>query len=193
MSETPDQAKTRRRWLSLAEMVGVAGVLIAALTLWLGWANRHEEVVAKQAETSAAARDRARVDLTATVAEGGRTLRIADARHDLRDLRITFPAALGVGPQRPAEMAIDATWIAEPLLRLTDGGTDARTGRLPVLLAVDYWDGDAVRTATGLYDIVWRTEGRVLRGRALTLEALRLRARGGDQAGLDAAWSHEKP
>ncbi|SFP37653.1 hypothetical protein [Sphingomonas rubra] len=192
MKETAEQA-TRRRWITLAELVAVAGVLIAALTLYLGWSDRRADEAARQAETANSARDRSRVDLKAAVEDGGTALALTDERHDLSELTVAFPRALGVATQRPAETAIDADWIAAPLLKLTDGGADARTGRLPVLLTVRYWDGDAARTATGIYDVIWRTEGRMLRGRTLSLEGLRLRERGGGQARLDAIWAREKP
>lgn len=196
MNEARERAQdraTRRRWITLAELVAVAGVLIAALTLYLGWADRRADDAARRAETTSAARERSRVDLQATVEGNGATLALKDGRHDLSDLAIAFPRALGVAGRRPAETAIEAGWIAAPLLKLTDGGADERTGRLPVRLTVRYWDGDTPRTATGIYDIIWKTEGRLLRGRTLTLEALRLRERGGNQARLDAIWARERP
>jgi len=58
---------------------------------------------------------------------------------------------------------------------------------------VQYFDGDTTRSASGIYDVIWKTEGRMLRGRALKLEGLRVRQRGGDQAKLDAIWAKEKP
>ena len=42
MSETSEQAKTRRRWLTLAELVAVSGLLIGALTLWLNWSDKRD-------------------------------------------------------------------------------------------------------------------------------------------------------
>ena len=57
-----------------------------------------------------------------------------------------------------------------------------------VLITASYVDGDVTRTARGIYDVLWSTHGRMLRGRALELTGLRLRQRGGDQAALDALW-----
>jgi hypothetical protein len=192
-AERREAAATRRRWVTLAEVVAVAGVVIAALTLWNSWSERRDAAAEKAAAQSTEARERGRVELTATVEDGGRRLRLTDDKRVLTDLVVRFPAALGVAAQRPAEMAIDADWVAAPLLKLTDGGADERSGRLPVLVAVSYLDGDATRVATGLYDLVWKTEGHMLRGRSLTLEGLRLRRRGGNQQALDAAWGREKP
>lgn len=197
-SETPTErreaAATRRRWVTLAEVVAVAGVLIAALTLWTNWSEHRADEADKIAAQSSAARERSRIDLSAIVQDGGDTLLLKDARHDLQDVTITFPRALGVSPQRPpAEPVIDASWVSAPLLKVTDGGSDDRAGRLPVLVSVHYFDGDTTRSASGIYDVIWRTEGRLLRGRALKLEGLRVRQRGGDQAKLDAIWAREKP
>lgn len=191
-NETAEQKATRRRWINLAELVAVAGVIIAALGLYVSWSDRRESAADKAIATASEAQERGRLDLTATA--DGDTLRLTDARHDLTDVTIAFPKALGVAAQRPAgDPAIDGKPIAQPLLKLTDGGTDDRSGRLPVLIAASYIDGDAPRTARGIYDLVWRTRGRLLRGRALELTGLRLRQRGGTQAALDAAWAREKP
>ena len=120
---------------------------------------------------------------------------IKDERHDLQDVAIVFPTSLGVPAQHPvAEPVIDADGgLADALLKLTDGGADDRAGRMPVLITVSYLAGDATRTATGLYDVIWRVHGRGWRGRALTLEGLRLRQRSGTPAALAAAWQREKP
>ena len=190
MSETREETTRKRRWLNLAELVAVAGVVIAALGLYLTWSDRRETAADKVATATAAAR----LELTATVADDGDTLRLSDARHDLTDLTIRYPAALDIEVQRPAgEPAIELAPFGKALLKLTDGGADDRSGRLPVLITASYVDGDATRTASGIYDIVWRTHGRGIRGRALDMTGLRLRQRGGTPAALDAVWAREKP
>ncbi len=193
-TETSEQRTARRRWLNLAELVAVAGVVIAALSLYLTYADRREAAADKAASAANQAQAEARVDLTASVTGGGRSLLLTDPKHELSDVTIAYPKVLGIAIQRPAgDPAIDSSAFAETLLKLTDHGPDARSGRLPVLITASYVDGDATRTARGLYDVIWRTEGRLLRGRALRLTNLRLRRHGGDQAALDAAWAREKP
>lgn len=183
----------------MAELVAVAGVLIAALTLWNGVAERRaadaDRAADRAGERTAAARARGRYELHGVAADGGRAIVLArDAGHELHDVRVSFPTALGIAPQDATDHRIDRDWFAKPLLKATDGGADDRTGLVPVFLAYGWADedGDEHRGA-GLYDIVWRTDGRLLRGRALTLTDLRLHAKGGDQARLDAAWAREKP
>src|SRR3546814_13680694 len=57
------------------------------------------------------------------------------------------------------------------------GGPDEVEGRLPILITSDYWDADQHRTDTAIYAVVWRIEGRLLRGRMLRLKGLVLRER----------------
>ena len=173
--EAAERAKSRRRLLTLAEFVAVAGLMVAALTLYLNWSQRHE---------------RARLDLSATVESDGRRLALRDPNHDLQELTIDFPTKSGIGRQVPVgDPVIEAEPIAGPMLALTDGEADTREGRLPALITTRYWDGDTARTVTGLYDVIWSTHGRLFRGRTLRLEGLRLRDRNGTKAKLDAAWA----
>lgn len=191
MNETREQAARRRRWLSLGEFVAVAGLIIAALGLWNTWSERRDAAAEKRAEAESAAKAGARLDLRARV-EDGRRVVLTDPRHELLDVTVAFPSQLKVEERRPAAGAvIERGWFGGALLKATDGGADEREGRLPVLVTASYLDGDATRTASAIVDVVWRTEGRVIGGRSLTLEAARLRQRGGDQAQVDALWRRE--
>lgn len=191
--EAADRAKSRRRLLSLAEFVAVAGLLVAALTLYLNWSQRRSDAADKAAAASAQRNERARLDLTATVENEGRRLALRDPNHDLQDVAIDFPTKSGIARQAPVgDPVIEAGPIADPILALTDGQTDTKEGRLPVLITVRYWDGDTARTVTGLYDVIWSTHGRLLRGRTLRLEGLRLKDRNGTPAKLDAAWAAKR-
>ncbi|MBZ6381461.1 hypothetical protein [Sphingomonas sanguinis] len=191
--EAADRAKSRRRLLSLAEFVAVAGLLVAALTLYLNWSQRRSDAADKAATATAQRNERARLDLTATVENDGRRLALRDPNHDLQDVAIDFPGKSGIARQAPVgDPVIEAGPIADPILALTDGQTDTKEGRLPVLITVRYWDGDTARTVTGLYDVIWSTHGRLLRGRTLRLEGLRLKDRNGTPAKLDAAWAAKR-
>ena len=63
MSESADQARTRRRWITLAEFVAVAGLLIGAATLYLNWSDRREDRVEKIQAAAAEGKAKARVTL----------------------------------------------------------------------------------------------------------------------------------
>ncbi len=191
--EAADRAKSRRRLLTLAEFVAVAGLLVAALTLYLNWSQRRSDADDRAAAASAQRNERARLDLTATVESDGRRLALRDPNHDLQDVAIEFPTKSGISRQAPVgDPVIEAEPITGPVLALTDGQADTREGRLPVLITARYWDGDTARTVTGLYDVIWSTHGRLLRGRTLRLEGLRLKDRAGTKAKLDAAWAAKR-
>jgi hypothetical protein len=198
MTETPTErreaAATRRRWVTLAEVLAVAGVLIAALTLWSNWSDRRADEADKAAARASEQRAESRVDLLAEVRDGGKALLLKDSRHEIQDAVISFPKALGVGAQHPpADPVIEAGAFEGSLLKITDGGSDDRSGRLPVLVTLRYLDGDSTRTTSGIYDLLWKTEGRMLRGRELTLTGMKVRQLRGTQAQLDAIWAKVKP
>jgi hypothetical protein len=192
--EKAERARTRRRWLTLAEIVAVTGVVIAGLNLYTNWTDRRDQAAERTAADRQTAHDKARVELVGTVASGGKVLKLSDETHDLSEATIAFPKALGLAVRHPAgDPEIDADWFASPILKLTDGGADDRTGRVPVLITVRYFVGDDPRTASGVYDVIWRTKGQFLGGRSLRIEGMKLRQRGGSPASLDAAWQKLKP
>ena len=191
MSESAEQAATRRRWISLAEIVAVSGVLIGALTLWMNWSQSRDSAREKAVAAAAANAAEARFALHAEVANGGREVRLTDPVHELIDTSITFPAALKLEPRSPATPRIERDWFEGALLQATDGGADEREGRLPVLVTASYRVGNATRQGSAIVDVVWRTGGRLIGGRSLTVEAARVREPGGSAKRIDALWSAE--
>lgn len=186
-----EETKRKRRWLNLAEFVGVAGLIIAGLGLYSTWSERQDAAAEKQAAATGEAKARARLDLNARV-EDGRRVVLSDPARELQEVTIRFPGALGLEERRPVAAAvIERGWFEEALLKATDGGPDEREGRLPVLVTASWLDGDERRTGSAIMDVVWRTDGRLLGGRSLEIEAARLRERGGDQARVNALWSKE--
>ena len=199
MSETPaeraEAAKTRRRWISLAEIVAVAGVLIAALSLYLGWAERRDAAAEKQAEQSAAARKTTTARLVGTVEDDGERVALADpAQAAVASIDVRFPPALGLATQDTiVPPRIEADWIDRAVLKLTDGGADAVRGRMPVLIAATIAEGDRPAVDRAIYDVVFATEGRTFGGRTLKLEGVvfRERVRSDAAARLDTLWAVE--
>ncbi len=193
MSDTSqDKAEARairRRWVTLGEVVAVAGVIIGGLTLWNSWDERRTARQEQMAEAKLASTAATRLNLTMTLAGDGKQIALSDRGHDLRDIEIHFPAALEIDARAPILPEIEADWFAPPLLRATDGGLDEREGVLPALVRATYRVGDGTRTDTAIIDILWRTSGRTLAGRDLRIVGARLRQRGGDQAKLDALWT----
>lgn len=194
MSETREQAATRRRWISLAEAVAVAGVLIAGISLYLNWADKREERAELAAAKSVQTRAASVITLRPTSEKSGDRVTLADPQHPVDSITVTFPAALGVQTQEAVlKPAIDADWIKDEMLKLTDGGADEQSGRLPVMIASTFWDGDVKRVDRAIYDVIWKTNGQLLGGRAFNLEGAVLRERGGSQKRLDALWKQVEP
>jgi len=193
-----EAAATRRRWLTLAEVVAIAGVVIAGLTLWNNWQGREANQAAQRAaaaQAENAERANSVVTLSATVRHDGQTLSLKDAQHNIQSIEVRFPNALGVAPQSSTvDLAIEAGWFEKALLDATANGPADQSGRLPVLITADYWDGEQHMTDSAIYDIIWQTHGRLLRGRALDLKGIVLERRHGvTQAAVDARWASLKP
>ena len=188
MSDAP---KSRRRLITLPEMVAVLGLVIGALTLGLNWSDKRQAAQERAAASAAAGAAKVRLDLDADLARGGSEIRLSDAQHELIDTAIDFPSALGIERQTPATARIDKDWFAAAVLKATDGGADDREGRLPVLVTTRYMVGDSPREGRGIVEIVWRTHGRLVGGRSLTIEAVRVREQKGDRKRIDALWSAE--
>ncbi|WP_174297893.1 hypothetical protein [Sphingomonas bacterium] len=193
-SENADQKRTRRRWINLAELVAVAGVLIAALTLWNSWSERRASEAERRRDEQVAVRDRGRFELRGKVAADHRSiLLLGDDTHDLRDVRLAFPSALGIDAQDAVGLSVDRDLFAAPLLKATKGADNDTLRRLPVLVTYRYGAGDGELTRTAIFDVIWKANGHLVLGRSVELRDFRLRSPGGGQPRLDAAWAAEKP
>lgn len=189
MSETSEERTRRRRWLSLAELVAVAGLLIGALSLYLTWSDKRDAQTEHAAEKAKEAKVERIVRLEGTVADDGDALTLADATHKIETIDVRFPAALGVGPRDGVPTPrIEVDWFKAALLKATDGGADDQEGRLPVLVTAHWWDADVQRSDRAIYDVAWRTRGRTFAGRSLKLTGWVLRDRGGTAKRLDTLW-----
>ncbi|MEP6786171.1 MAG: hypothetical protein ABI898_10570 [Sphingomonadales bacterium] len=193
-AEKAEAQAIRKRWVTLGEIVAVAGVIIAALTLWNSFYERRDAEQVRQDERRAAqenaAAERRRIGLVATDA-GGDTLTFRGVECALQSTDITFPTALGIAPQLTVTVhEIQADWFAKPLLKLTDGGPDRRDGRIPVLIESRCIGESGARTETAIYDIVYRIEPRILLGRSVKVRGMVLREAAGAnaRARLDALW-----
>lgn len=185
-------SRPRLRWLNIAEVVALIGVVIAGLTLWNSWADRRDARAAQAQAEAASVKAQGRVDLVGIPRKGGKELLLKDPRHDLQDVTIAFPAALGVTAQRPlADSVIVADPLRDPLL----DGNNLHAGRVPVLITTRFVDGDEARTVSSIYDLVWNADKAVplIGSRSLRFEALRLHQRSGSQTALDALWAKAKP
>src|SRR5689334_7888552 len=96
--EEVEAAAVRRRWITLAEVLGVIAVLISGLTLWNSYRQRSDEEADKAAAQSQAAAEAQILLLRASPDREGRTLALAPATsgQTIQNQTIAFPASLGV-------------------------------------------------------------------------------------------------
>jgi hypothetical protein len=198
--ETATAEATRRRrlrWLTLAEIIGVAALAISGLTLWNSYQARTgteaERAAARQARSAAAGR----LLLRGTPQRDGALLVLApaDAGQTVQDQRVVFPTALGVAPVTTvSEPRIEADWIGRALIRARGDGEDGLgDARLPVLLVTNFYAGGARHRDVAIYDLGYRIDGGGLLGghrlRLRGLSRLESVAPAGIQARLDALWA----
>ncbi len=197
MPDTPQQAAaTRRRWLSVGEVVGVLALLISAASLWDSHRQHAEErAAAAQARPVAVAP----LVLKGSVTNEGETLTLA-ANHDriIQTQTVTFPTALAVDAQDSVgNPRIEATWFSSGL-RSALPGKRVR-GRLPVLIATRYLDDGTPGDDLALYEIGHGWRSRLIGPDMPVLEGITLVARGNParpadmKARLDARWAALHP
>lgn len=191
-------AATRRRWVTLGEVLAVVAVVISGLTLWNNWSERSESEATKTAEAQQAS---ARAAILVLQAEGDGervlTLKPTSAEQAVQSQTIAFPRALGVAPAgTTGEPRIEADWFERALnkARNAAGLPDDSRGdeRLPVAITTRYLVGGTPHEDVALYDIGYTISGRWLRGHSVTLRGLSLVSRTSGkraQAALDARWA----
>jgi hypothetical protein len=188
-----EAAATRRRWINLGEFVAVVGLIIAGVSLYLNYADRKADLADKQAEKTAETRDKARYEVKSSVRKND-VIISADDRHQLGDVTVTFPSALGLSEQTSSTQTIPIDWYESGLRKAIDGDPHTQTGKLPILLTVNYFDGDTPMKTTGVFDIVWRTSNRIPPlSRELKIVAMKRHESGGSQKRIDQLWTASRP
>jgi hypothetical protein len=202
--EEAEAAAVRRRWITLAEVLGVIAVLISALTLWNSYRQRSADEADKAAARTEAAAEAQILLLRATPDRDGRTLTLASAGtgQTIQNQTINFPGPLGVAAiDTLIEPRIEAGWFEQALLRARQagGGQAERNGdeRVPVAITTFFFSGGAMHRDSAIYDIGYRVEGGGLFGghkirmrgisRVETISPRILQSR------LDAIWRSRQP
>lgn len=198
-----EKAATRRRWLTLAECLAVAAVLISALTLWDNHTDRARERAQEAVSTSKARAEASVLILRGTPDRNGDSIALAPLREDqaVQAQTIILPSVLKVEPIDTAgDPRIESDWFASGLkraLKAAGQDDDARGDeRLPVLIATRYLVGGQMLEDRALYDIGIKLDGQFLGGDKVRLRGLSLvgPANGKDsQSRLDARWRKLHP
>ena len=191
-------AKLPVRWLTLAEIVGVAALVIAGLGYW----DNHRERIQSDRMRAAASRERAadmRADavrqsfvLKGTPSDDGARLRLASIHDDqvIQTQELWFPSAVRADSVRTTgNPRIEAGWLARGVAK-ADG--KAMSGRVPVGVLTVFIDDGQTKTDRAVYYVGYARQGRLLRGDKVTLEGLSVARRGVDgdlQKAADALWA----
>ena len=166
MSETESQ-RTRRRWITVGELIALAALLVSAFGVWISWKSTGEK------GPTAIVEQRQPIPLTlrGKAGDSGRTLEISpvESSHALQSLTVTIAGA------KPIEIGSDGLLDARAVEAvLPDTSKDSR-GRQSVTARIDarYVEMGKDKSSVGTYRISYRWEGGGLfGGRSLHLISL---------------------
>jgi hypothetical protein len=209
-SEPPLKKRLNLRWLTLAEIVGIAALLIAGLGYW----DSHRERLQQDRERAVAEHDRkaseaeqgkARAEsaqqealrhallLTGVPAAGELRLQTTRPEQVIQTQTLWFPSEI-----RPDSVAttgnprIEARWI-EGKLRHAAKPEDQQ---LPVGIETTYIEDGQTRTDRSVYAVGFSLHGRLVGGAKLEFEGLSLSQRSvkGDlRQAVNAVWIQQHP
>lgn len=197
MSE-PSRKRLPLRWLTLAEIVGIAALVIAGL----GYLDSHRERAQQDRAREEAARERQAAQkadavkrsflMTGARDKSGEVVRLSSAHSDqiIQIQTVWFPAAIrGASVETTGNPRLEAGWI-EGGLRKVAG--KAKAGRVPVGVLTVYIDDGETRTDRAIYWLGYSLHSRPLLGDRVELEGLSVARRGvaGDlQAAAGDLWA----
>ncbi len=195
-AETPAAAtaRRRRRWLTLAETVGVIALLISAASFW----DSHQERARNEAREAAPA-PRPKLTLTGKAVDDGARLDLSASADGIvvQTQTIIFPKALDADSvDTTGDAHIEARWFEDGLLATVPDHDGVFRGRMPVGIITKFEVGGETVTDTALYDLGYTLHPRTLRSDRVELQGLSLVARGlGDklEARLEARWKAGNP
>mgnify|MGYP001555450226 CR=1 FL=1 len=206
MSETPSQKKRRLRFLTLAELVGIAAVAIAALGYW----DSHRERTLTERERAAEAQEKKAEEkagalklsflMTGTPDNGGERLRLASVHPEqvIQTQAVSFPSEVrSDAAQTTGNPRIEVGWFEDGLSKAEHArGDKSHHGRLPVGIVTTFIEDGETKTDRAIYLVGYSIHPRMLRSDKVELEGLSLVRRGvGDtlQAAIDALWARQAP
>jgi hypothetical protein len=172
MSETPE-ARTRRRWITLGEIVGVLALLISAASFW----DSHQERKAEVRAAAPGAAKAAPLILTGSVAadKDWIDLHPADSADVIQTQTIRFPSLVRTDAvDTTGNARIEAGWFESGLRAALRGSHAKGRHRLAVGIETVYVTGDKRRTDRSIYDIGYRLNPRFLRPDAVEIEGVSL-------------------
>jgi hypothetical protein len=202
MTEETPPKRLPIRWLTLAEIVAVAALVITGLSFW----DSHRERVRDDRERSAAASERqATARAEAKAAALKQTFVMTGAREDggakvvltsvndgqvIQTQTVWFPSEIrSDSVETTGNPRLEAGWI-ENGLRKKAGKT--RTGRVPVGVLTVFIEDGQTKTDRAVYQLGYSIHPRTLRADKVELEGLSVARRdvSGDlQAAAGSLWA----
>ena len=193
-----EAAATRRRWVTLGEVLAVVAVIISALTLWNSWSERSASEAARTAEAARANTRSATLVLMASNS-GKRELLLkpAAAEQSVQEQHVVFPATLGVAPtDTTGEPRIEASWFEHALIKAREAahlpGDSRGDAQLPVAITTHFLADGQPHQDVAIYDIGYSITGGWFGSHSVMLRGIALVSHvkhGNGQAQLDARWN----
>ena len=167
MSESSD-ARQRRRWIALGEVIGLLALIVSALGLWLTWKSSNEDKPTRVVEQ----RQPIPLTLRAKREDDGERLNISPVEpgHALESLTIAIPGASAISVASDGELDADDV---EAALKGRDNEPKNRTLAVRVRIDANYVEMGRDRRSSGNYSLryMWKSGG-MFSGRSLHLVGL---------------------
>jgi len=190
--------KFKIRFLTLAEIVGVAALAIAGLEYWDG---HHERLEREQARADEAAAKAARSSflLKGQIDDKGDRIRLnpVDPDQVVQTVTVWFPKDVRADKvEIDGDPRLEAAWIADGVRKAQSqpddkSGAKSEAGRVPVAVQTVFIQDGQSRTDEAVYSLAYSLHHRLLQPDRVQLEGLSLARRsvkGDPQAAADKLW-----
>jgi hypothetical protein len=161
-------AKTRRRWINLGEIIALAALIVSAIGVWIAWKSSGQDKPTHVVEQ----RSPVPLALRGTVDNDGRTVTLvpADPAHALESAVVTLKGASPI--EVGSDGKLSARDVENALIGREKESKDV-TYSVPVRIAARYVEAGADRRGGGNYVLRYKWEGGGLfGGRSLRLLGL---------------------
>ena len=192
MAKTSQNRFPRLRMLTIAEVVGICALAVAALGYWDSHRDRQAAEKNQEAQAAAQALKQSFV-MKGEVADKGGLLRLVPihAEQVIQDQTLWFPKDVrGDKVETTGDPRVEAGWIADGVRKAAEKAK-AESGRVPVTVTTDFIQDGQTRTDQSVYVVAYTLHHRLLQGDLVKLEGLSLARRnisGDPQAAADRIW-----
>jgi hypothetical protein len=192
MAKTSQNRFPRLRMLTIAELVGICALVVAALGYWDSHRERESLEKSQQAQAQTQALKQTFL-MKGEVADKGGLLRLVPihAEQVIQDQTLSFPKDVRADKvETTGDPRVEADWIADGVRRAAEKAK-AESGRVPVVVTTDFIQDGETRTDQSVYEVAYTLHHRLLQADQVKLEGLSLARRnikGDPQAAADKLW-----